>query len=272
MPPICKWGKDSWGKEIKIVICQKTWNQEGLKGNLSALTDTADEDGSSSLRTIFTTNYSCYSTDQYGCFVEKWYCSCMNWKWHNRLIFHEQNEQHYGLGLLNILGLFKTNPENFSGVFLNRAIHDKQKNSTLPYLPRAWSSFCEVTTHNCLTSQGPVTASPHLQSSPPWALICVSAFPWPSWRSTSRLPALLSSAVLLWTLHIPHATSLTSEGFTSNFLISFQISSERQNSFTTYICSVWPPYKFWGGYHQLSSPSQFLFHSPKHTILKTSKT
>lgn len=272
MPPTRKWGKDSWGKEIKTVICQKTW-KKGLKGNHSALADIADEDGSGSLRTIFTTNYSCYSTDQYGCFVEKQYCSCMNWKWHNRLLFHEQNKQRYGLGLLNILGLLKTNPENFFGLFLNRAIHHKEKNSALPYLPRARSPFhwSQLNFQHWLTSQGHVTASPHLKSSLPWALICVSAFPWPSWRSTPSLPAILGLTVLLRTLRIPHAMSLTPGGLTSNFLISFQISSERQNSFTAYICSVWPPYKFWGGYHHLSPPSQLLFHSLKHTILKTSQ-
>lgn len=69
----------------------------------------------------------------------------MNWKWNNLLIFHKQNEQHYWVGLLNILGLFKkknknknrnkkNHPENFFGIFLNRTIHNKQTKKIHPHL------------------------------------------------------------------------------------------------------------------------------------------
>lgn len=80
----------------------------------------------------------------------------MNWKWNNLLIFHKQNERHYWLGLLNILGLFKTKPEDICGIFLNRTIHDKQKNSTLTYLSWAWWSFyrSQLNLKHWLTSQG----------------------------------------------------------------------------------------------------------------------
>lgn len=80
----------------------------------------------------------------------------MNWKWNNLLIFHKQNERHYWLGLLNILGLFKTKPEDIFWIFLNRTIHDKQKNSTFTYLSWAWWSFywSQLNLKHWLTSQG----------------------------------------------------------------------------------------------------------------------
>lgn len=53
----------------------------------------------------------------------------MNWKWNNLLIFHKQNQQHYWLGLQNILGLLKENQKISLGYFLigqsttNKKIH-----------------------------------------------------------------------------------------------------------------------------------------------------
>lgn len=96
-----------------------------------------------------------------------------------------------------------------------------------------------------------------------------NSLPLPSRKSISRLPPLLILTLLLCTQYLPHTMSLTSEGITSKFLISFQISSESCNSFTTYI--YLPTYQFWGQYQHLLSPLQLLFNSLKYTILKTSQ-
>lgn len=202
----------------------------------------------------------------------------MNWKWNNLLIFHKQNEQHYWLGLLNILGLLKKkqkqkNPENFFGIFLNRTIHNKPKKNPLssiyPSLDDPSTEFSSISNMDWLYKG-------KLQYLSIWRGPLLE-------HSFMSLPLLylhrnLHSGfylVLLWLFSYVHSTVLTQclllqKVLLPNFSFPFNFFWKLEFFHHLHLFYINHLLIFRCVSHLLL-PSQLQFNSLKHTILKTSQ-
>lgn len=196
----------------------------------------------------------------------------MKWKWNNLLIFHKQNERRYWLGLLNILGLFKTKPENFFGIFLNRTIHNKQKKSTLICVSQTWQSFywSQVNLKYGLTSQGQITVSASEEDRYLSIDLCLCLYrtfteiyiqaSTSSYYDCSPMSIIQSSCNVFYFRRYYFQTS----HFLSIFFWKLEFFHYLHLFYITYLLvvrCVW---------HLLLS-SQLAFNYQKHTILKTSQ-